>query len=685
MNVKMNKVKNLLLLSVPLLAVACGQTETSNTTNPERTQFFDKSGMDTTVSPGENFFLYANGKWLKDTEIPASETGWGSFYELADSNIKNLKHILDSVASKGSDNDAEGKKVGDFYASGLDTAAMDKRGYEPVKPLLNKIAALADHKALLNFAADNFKEGHSFLFSFYVGPDDKISDKNAVTFQQTGLGLPNRDYYFNNDAATVQIRKEYVNYISKLFRLTGTDSVSARKSGEAILKLETEIAKSHSTPVELRDPQKNYNKFAVEDFQKQSPDFNIKDLLNRFEVKTDTILVSQPKYYQALAKLVKTQPLPLWKEKLKFEALKSAAPALSKPFRQAHFDFYEKALSGQQEQQERWKQMVSQTDEGLGDLLGKIYVEKHFPADAKDRMMTLVNNLQKVYESRIENLDWMSPETKKRAIDKLNTFVKKIGYTNKWKTYGDVEIARDKYYENLQSVARHNYKEMIDKIGKAVDKEEWFMTPPTVNAYYNPPFNEIVFPAGILQFPFFDYNADDAINYGAIGAVIGHEMTHGFDDQGRQYDKDGNLKDWWTKEDAEKFKKRADVVVGQYSGYTVLDKLPVNGKLTLGENLADIGGVAIAYEAFKSTDQGKGTVKIDGFTPDQRFFLSYAQVWRIKNRDERLRMRITTDPHSPEMFRVNGPLSNMPEFYKAFNVKPGDKMYLPESDRVKVW
>lgn len=329
--------------------------------------------------------------------------------------------------------------------------------------------------------------------------------------------------------------------------------------------------------------------------------------------------------------------------------------------------------------------MVSKTDQGLGELLGQLYVEKYFPADAKERMLKLVDNLQKVYHSRIEKLDWMGPETKKQALDKLNAFTKKIGYPDNWKNYDDVVISRFKYYENLQSIARHNYKEMTDKLGKPVDKKEWFMTPPTVNAYYNPQFNEIVFPAGILRFPFFDFDADDAINYGAIGAVIGHEMTHGFDDQGRQYDKDGNLKDWWTKDDADKFKKRADVVVNQYSQYSVLNNLHVNGKLTLGENLADIGGVAIAYEAFKLTEQGKNNTKIDGFTPDQRFFLAFAQVWRIKDRDELLRTRISTDPHSPEMFRVNGPLSNTPQFYKAFNVKPGDKMYRAEAGRVKVW
>ena len=672
------------ILPLVALMLAAGCKNDSKTVD-QRTVFFDKAGMDSTVSPGENFFQYASGAWIKNTEIPASETGWGSFYTLFDQNQKNLRKILEDVSSKSASKGSNEQKVGDLYKSGMDTAAMDKRGFEPVKPLLTKINAVKDYKDLIKLAASGYKEGEGFLFGFYVGPDDKISTKNAANFNQAGLGLPNRDYYFNTDSATQKIRAEYVKYISKIFVLTGTDQASADKSAGDILKLETEIAKSHLTPVELRDPVKNYNKFAVTEFQKQVPDIDLKNVLNLMEVKTDTILVGQPNYYKALNNLFKSQPIDVWKKKLQFSALNSSAPLLSKPFREARFQFFGKTLNGQKQQQERWKQMVNQVDGGLGELLGQLYVEQYFPGDAKDRMLTLVNNLQKVYQTRIENLDWMSAETKKKALEKLNTFTKKIGYPDKWKKYDDVEISSDKYYENLQSIDRHDYKEMVDKLGQPVDKSEWGMTPPTVNAYYNPSFNEIVFPAGILQFPFFDFNADDAINYGAIGAVIGHEMTHGFDDQGRQYDKDGNLKDWWTKEDADKFIKKAKVVVDQYNEYTVLDGLHVNGNLTQGENIADIGGLTIAYQAFKMTEQGKGNEKIDGFTPDQRFFLAFGQVWRIKNRDERLRMRISVDPHSPEMYRVNGPLSNMPEFYKAFDIKPGDKMYRPEEQRVKIW
>ncbi len=675
-----------LILAAPVLAVtACNQKSGEVSEAPKRTVFFDKTGMDTTVKPGDDFFQYASGAWYKKTEIPASETGWGSFYTLYDDNQKNLRTILQEVSGKENDKGSNAQKVGDLYASGMDTVAIDKQGYEPIKPLLAKINGLKDYKELIQFAADSYKDGDGFLLGFYVSPDDRNSAKNVVHFDQSGLGLPNRDYYFNTDSATKNIRAAYVKYIAKLFTLTGADAATASKNADNILKLETALAQSHSTPVELRDPVKNYHKFAVGDMQKQVPDLDLKDLLSRMDVKTDTILVGQPAYYKALNDLLKSQPIDFWKSKLQFVAMNDASRYLSKPFRDARFEFFGKTLNGQKQPTERWKQMVSTTDGGLGELLGQLYAEKYFTSEAKDRMLALVNNLQSVYRERIQKLDWMGTETKQKATGKLNAFIKKIGYPDKWKKYDDVEIDRNAFYKNMQSVSKHNYKEMIAKVDKKVDKTEWGMTPPTVNAYYNPSFNEIVFPAGILQFPFFDKNADDAINYGAIGAVIGHEMTHGFDDQGSQYDKDGNLKVWWTPADAAKFKAKTQQVVDLYNGFTVLNNMHVNGKLTLGENIADIGGLAIAYQAFKNTEQGKSDKKIDGLTPDQRFFLSFAQVWRIKDRDETLRMRINTDPHSPERYRVNGPVFNMDAFYKAFNIQPGAKLYKPENQRIRIW
>ncbi|MDN3587720.1 M13 family metallopeptidase [Pedobacter aquatilis] len=678
--------KKLILPAAALLILAACQNDKSHQANEgdQRTVFFDTAGMDTTVKPGDNFFLYANGKWIKDTEIPKTETGWGSFYTLYNDNIKNLKGILEQAAKGNAAKGTAEQKVGDFYASGMDSVTIEKLGVEPIKPLLSKIDGIKNAKDLINFIADGYKNAEGDLLGFGVEPDDKNSTKNALVFSQTGLNLPERSYYLDQDEKAKKIRTQYLAYISKVFALAG-DSVNSKKYADDILKLETAIAQSHSTPVELRDPVKNYNKFAVADFQKQVPDIDFKTVLSKLGTNTDTIIVRQPKYYKALASLIKTQPIEVWKEKLKFDALNNKAYALTQKFRDARFEFFDKTLAGRQSQKERWKSMVNNTDNNLGDLLGQLYAEQYFKPEAKKRMLELVNNLQKVYEDRIKKLDWMSAETKKKALEKLNAFVKKIGYTDKWKKYDDVEISKNTFFANLQSAEKNQYKEMIDKLGKPVDKSEWFMTPPTVNAYYNPAYNEIVFPAGILQFPFFAFNADDAINYGAIGAVIGHEMTHGFDDQGRQYDATGNLKEWWTKEDAAKFKTKADKVGAFYSNFALLDNQHVNGSLTMGENLADLGGLNIAYDAFKLTKQGKENDKIDGFTPDQRFFLSFAQVWRIKNRDETMRVRLKTDPHSPEMFRVNGPVYNMEAFYKAFNVPATAKMYIAPENRLGVW
>jgi len=675
------KLSNWLWLGIPaILLAACNH-------QPEgiRTVFFDKSTIDTTISPGDNFFLYANGNWIKKTQIPKSESGWGTFYVLQDSNENKIHNILTEAAAHDDTAGSVAQKVGDLYKSGMDTTAIERLGYDPIKPELAKINAVKDYKELVKLAAGCFKTGDGFLFGFYVSPDDRNSAKNRAHFGQTGLELPNRDYYFKTDSVSKKIRAEYLKYIAKVFTLTGVDSASAAKKAEAIFKLETAIASAHLTPVEQRDPVKNYHKFAVSDFQKEIPDIDLSDAFQRMGLRTDTILVGQPGYYQALDHLLKTQLITAWKDKATFDVVSNAAESLGSKFREAHFDFFNKVLYGQKEQRERWKIMAENVDGGLGDLLGQLYVQRYFPPAAKLRMLALVNNLQSVYRERMQKLDWMSDATKKRAITKLDAFGKKIGYPDKWKKYDDVTISKDTYFQNQQSIAKHNYQVMLGKVDQPVDRSEWNLTPPTIDAYYSNSFNEIVFPAGILQFPFFDQDADDAINYGAIGLVIGHEMTHGFDDQGRQYDQDGNLKDWWTKEDAAHFKERVQVVIDQYDGYTVLNNIHLNGALTQGENLADIGGLAIAYQAFKKTAQGRSNTKIDGLTPDQRFFLAVAQVWRSKSTDEALRARISNNEHSPPMFRVNGPVSDMPAFYKAFNVNLGDKMYRTKKDRVRVW
>jgi putative endopeptidase len=676
----------LIVVGAAILFFAGCNDNAKNAANAEkRISFFDAKGMDSAVKPGDNFFNYANGSWMKTTVIPDDQSGWGSFYTLYEENQKKLRGILEGAAKSNSAAGTLEQKVGDYYASGMDTNAIEQKGMEPIKPLLARIDAVKDYKELMNLLAKLHAEGQGHeLFSFYVGADEKNSTKNISNFSQSGLSLPEKDYYTKQDSASKAARAGLINYATQLFAYTGSDSATAAKNAAAILTLETDMAVSHRTPAETRDPQKNYNKTAVADLQKSQPNVDWNSFFAAMNVKPDSINISQPGYYAALNTLLASKPIDAWKSKVKFGYIAGNASSLSKKFRDAAFD-YNKIFSGQKVESERWKKMVNKVDGGLGDLAGQLYVKKYFTEDAKKRMDELVNNLSVAFEARIKKNEWMSDTTKQRAIVKLHAFMKKIGYTSKWKNYDDVTINKNDFYGNIQSINKHDINEQVDKMGKDVDKTEWGMTAPTVNAYYNPTNNEIVFPAGILQFPFFDANADDAINYGAIGMVIGHEMTHGFDDQGAQYDDKGNMNNWWSKDDNAKFKVKTDGVVKQYNAYTMFGNLHVNGELTQGENIADIGGLAIAYDAFKMTKQGKDTAKIDGFTPDQRFFLGLAQVWRIKDRDENMRTRLQTDPHSPEMFRINGPLVNFDPFYAAFDIKEGDAMYLKPENRATIW
>ncbi len=674
-------------VALAILLASCDNTTTSSSSNdePKRTSFFDVKGIDSSIKPGNDFFTFANGTWMKTTVIPDDQSGWGSFYTLYEDNQKALRTIIEDAAKSNATKGSIEQKVGDYYSAGMDTMAIEKKGMEPLKAVLARIDAVKDAKELVALMAKLHSEGHGHaLMGFYVGGDEKNSSKNIPIFYQTGLSLPEKDYYTKTDSASIAARNAMLEYAKKMFSLTGADSLVALKNAAAILALETNIAKSHRTPAETRDPQKNYNKLSVVDLQKTEPNVNWEAFFAELKVKPDSINVSQPGYYAALNTLLTSQSIEDWKSKIKFGYISGNASSLSKNFRDASFTF-NKVFSGQKVESERWKKMVSRVDNGLGDLAGQLYVKKYFTDEAKTRMNELVGNLQKAFEARILKNEWMSDTTKKRAIVKLNAFLKKIGYTSKWKNYDDVTINKDDFFGNVQSIRKHDLKESTDKIGKDVDKTEWGMTPATVNAYYNPTNNEIVFPAGILQFPFFDAKADDAINYGGIGMVIGHEMTHGFDDQGSQYDEKGNMNNWWSKEDNVKFKAKTAAVVKQYNAYTMFGNLHVNGELTQGENIADIGGLAIAYDAFKMTKQGKDTTRIDGFTPDQRFFLGFAQIWRIKDRDESMRTRLQTDPHSPEIFRINGPLVHFDPFYAAFNVKEGDSMYLKTENRVRIW
>lgn len=676
-------IRQYILTGCSILLVASCQQKTEE---KAKTTFLDLANMDTTVSPGENFFMYANGGWLKNNTIPETEARWGSFDMLRENNLNTLHTLLDEAAAANAEKGTAEQKVGDFYKSGMDSATIDAAGLTPINDLLASINNLNTKEDVLKKICVMHTQGLSQVFGFYISPDDKDVTKQICQVSQSGLGMPDRDYYFNVDERSVNIRNAYKAYQVKVLTMMGMDAEAAQKEATAMYALEERLAKASMTRTERRDPYKTYNKFSLDALSKTTPGMDWKTILADMKVTgEDTILVGMPNFLIAVSKELSATPVDVWKTYLKFHTVNDMAPYLSSDFDVARFDFYGKTVRGLKEQQPRWKRVLSVVDGGVGELLGQTYVDKHFQPEAKQRMLDMVNNLQKTYEDRIMRLDWMSDETKQKAIAKLNTFVKKIGYPDKWRDYSKLDVVADNYAANIFASSAFDYDHMVSKLGRPVDKAEWFMTPPTVNAYYNPAFNEIVFPAGILAFPFFDKDADDAVNYGGIGGVIGHEMTHGFDDQGSKYDADGNLKNWWTEEDETNFNAKTGVVVEQFNNYTVLDTVHVNGQLTLGENLADLGGLAIAYEAFQKTEQAKKGEKIDGLTPNQRFFLSWAQVWRANTRDEELANRIITDPHSPVEWRTNGPLSNMPEFYNAFGIKEGDKMWRPEAIRAKVW
>lgn len=678
----MNFKHSFLAVSAVLALAAC--KDTGNADNKGAMKLLDPANIDTTVKPGDNFYLYANGTWLKNNPIPADQTRWGSFNELQENNYKALHELLISAENSNAAAGTKEQMVGDLFKSGMDSAAIDKAGITPIKDQLAQIDAITDPSGVLKEVAREHTVGLNPLFNFGISLDDKNVTREICQFYQGGLGMPDRDYYFNKDARSTKIREAYKQYLAKVMTLMGDSNAAANAAAE--YKLEETLAAASMTRVEQRDPYNVYHKMSISSLNAATPGVDWKGVFTDLKITNqDSCIVGQPKYFAEIAKQLKATPLPVWKNYLKTQMVMDMSPYLSSNFDEAHFDFYGRTLRGQEAQKPRWKRILGVVDGSVGDMLGQLYVDKNFKPEAKKRMLDLVNNLQETYAERIKNLDWMSQETKEKALTKLHGFMKKIGYTDKWKTYDGLKIVPNNYAANIFNASAWEYNYNINKLGKPVDKTEWGMTPPTVNAYYNPAFNEIVFPAGILQYPFFSEKADDAVNYGGIGAVIGHEMTHGFDDQGRQYDADGNLKDWWTSADSANFVKRANMVVDQFNNYTVLDTVHVNGHLTEGENLADLGGITIAYQAFKKTEQGKGDTKIDGFTPDQRFFLSWAQVWRSNTRPEEIASRIVTDPHSPNELRANGPLSNFEPFYKAFNVQPGDKMYRPDSLRAKVW
>ena len=643
--------------------------------------------IDPAVRVQDDFFTHLNGKWLKSTEIPADKSSWGTFVKLDDDLRPQLRAIIEDAARSGERKaGTDAQRIGDFYASYMDEQRADALGLAPLNAELARIAAMKDKAELPAMLAHLGRQSVNVPYDFAIHQDAKDSTKYVADIMQGGLGLPDREYYLKaDDAKLADALAKYQVHVEKMLALAGSKTAAA--DAVRIIAFETELAKVQWTPVENRDPVKTYNKVDLAKMAEVAPGFDWKSYLEAAGVsgKTGYVVVSQPSYLKGFAQVSNQTSLDTWKAYLQLRLISSYANFLSKPFVDERFAFNGTVLSGIKEIQPRWKRAVGTVETAMGESLGKLYVEKHFPAERKARMEVLVKNLLAAYKQSIDTLDWMSPATKKEAQAKLAKFTYKIGYPNKWRDYSALVVARDDLVGNVMRSRVFESNRQLAKLGQPIDREEWGMTPQTINAYYNPEMNEIVFPASILQPPFFDAKADDAVNYGAIGGAIGHEISHGFDDQGSQYDGDGNLRNWWTAQDQKNFAAKTQKLVAQYGAYSPLPGYNVNGELTLGENIGDNSGVAIAYKAYKLSLKGKKARVLDGLTGDQRFFMGFGQVWRAKMREQQQIVQVKTDPHSPGQFRANGTMMNQPAFYEAFKVKPGDKMYLAPKDRVIIW
>jgi putative endopeptidase len=656
-------------------------------TGGDKGRGFDKARMDETVSACTDFYQYANGNWLKTTEIPGSQPAWGSFNILAESNRATLRTILEEAArnSKARAGSNE-QKIGDFYATCTDEARREAEGAKPLAPYLARIDKVSDPKGLQALVTDFHRAGLPALFGFGSVPDFKNSSTVIAAAGQGGLSLPTKEYYTKTDETSVKQRAAFVQHVTNMFQLLGDAPEQAAKNAQTVLSIETKLAAASRDPVQLRDLSTQYNMKTTAELAKLTPNFSWPDYLAGLGLpKALTVNVAHPEFFEAANRLLVEVPVADWKTYLRWHLVHAAANALSSKFETENFNFYGRVLSGQREQHPLWRRCVAAADNNLGEALGQVYVARAFTPESKARMQTMIKNLLDAFRARVEKADWMGDETRKAALAKLNAFGQKIGYPEKWIDYSRLNVARDSYAANVIRASEFAQRRDLEKIGKPVDRTECGMTPPAVNAYNNWLMNEIVFPAGILQPPFFNPAADDAINYGAIGAVIGHEITHGFDDKGAMFDLHGNLKNWWAEADLKNFKARGECVVNQFSAFEVEPGLKVQGALVSGEAIADLGGLTVAYEAFKKAQAGKPAEKIDGFTPEQRFFLGWAQVWASKYTPEFARLITQSDPHPLDRFRVNGPLSNMPEFAAAYGCKAGDPMVRPEKDRCQVW
>jgi len=678
-----------------LLAIfsACNNQEKNTDMKEEKQEVhgIDLSMMDTSVRPQDDFYNYVNGQWMKNTEIPADRSRWGSFNELRKNTDKNTLKILKEAQKNDSYKaGTDQRKALDYFASIMDTTARNKAGIAPFKPYLEKIENLNNKKEVEDFIRKSATNLSNIFINTGVGADMKDSNMNVLYIGPAGFGLPERDYYVAKDEDSQKIRDEYKKHIAKMMRFLGKSDDDINRIVENVMKIETELSQAKLTKEERRKPENRYNPMSLEELQKLMPDFDIKAYLNGLDIHPDKIIVSQPAYMKAFDKVYKQTSLQALKDFMTWDVFNSVAGELSTEISNADWEFYGKYLEGQKERRPLEERALSTVNWTIGEAVGKLYVDKLFPPEAKNKAKEMITYLQKAYTERISKLPWMSDETKKKAIQKVNSLQIKIGYPDKWKDYSSMEIKSPAdggtYFDNSRNVSYWHFKEDIDKLGKPVDKTEWGMPPQIVNAYYNPSYNEIVFPAAILQPPFYDYQADEAVNYGGMGAVIGHEISHGFDDQGAKYNAEGNFENWWTEQDFTEFNKLVKKLADQYSKIEVLPGVFINGEFTSGENIGDLGGTNAALTALQLYFKNHGKPeKIQGFTPEQRFFMSWATIWRTKSREEALKKQIKTDPHSPGQVRATQPLKNVDEFYQAFDIKEGDKMYLQPEERVKIW
>ena len=657
-------------------------TEEKETVTPA----IDKNNMDLSINPADDFFRFTNNNWLKNNPIPEEYTTFGAFTEIDQRTEKLIQDIIDeaskdTAAAPGS----MSQKIRDFYNTGMDTVAIDERGYQELLPYFDKIDALNDKIQLAELLGDLHANGFGGFFNAFGSTDPKNAQMVIMHIYQGGLSLPDRDDYFG--AENQEMRDKYVEHVAKMFQLTGTDADAAKAKANSILAFETELAKNSLTRVERRDPDRTYNKRSTAELQQSTPNFKWSDYFVSAGAPAsefDSLNVGMPDFITAMNGIILNTDLNVIKDYLKWKVIHGSASLLSSDLDQENFNFYSNYLYGQEVQQPRWRRILNATSGCLGEAIGQLYVEKHFPAESKEKMVKLIGNLKVALGERIKALDWMSEETKEKALHKLSCINVKVGYPDKWRDYSGLEITKESYFKNLHNAISFENAFEMAKIGKPVDKDEWFMTPQTIYAYYSPDMNEIVFPAAILQAPFFNPDADDAVNYGGIGVVIGHEMTHGFDDQGRKYDEKGNLNDWWTEEDAALFKERTQQLVKLFNEFELRGH-HINGELTLGENIADLGGLNIAWDAYQMTEEAKANKSIDGFTPAQRFCIRYGTIWRNNIRDKALERRIKEDVHSPAEARVNRTLGSMPHFYEAFDIKPENKMYIAPEERAVIW